>query len=419
MNIAFMSGAYARASDPYLRDEVAQLRRLGHTVHTFSIKRLKEGAPSEDVRREQSQTTYILEAGLPRLLLSLISETLRSPRRMARCLGMVRRLGWPGIKGRLWPFAYLLEAAYLAGQLRECRVQHLHNHHSENSAAVAMLTSELSGVPYSLTLHGSAEWDRPMELNLSEKIHRAQFVCAISYFTRSQIFRWTRSSDWPKVHIVRCGVGEGFLNTPITPPTGRTFVNVGRLCEQKGQLLLLEAAGQLAADNIDFNLVFIGDGELRDQLERRIDELNLRSRIRFMGYQDSAAVRRQIIDSRVMVMSSFAEALPVVLMESLALGRPVISTAVAGIPELVQPGQTGWLVPPGSVDDLARAMRAALDTPDADLAAMGRAGAARASTQHDSAREAEKKASLIAASIASHNGATRDISSPFPSPSPA
>jgi glycosyltransferase involved in cell wall biosynthesis len=400
LNIAFMTGAYARASDPYLRDEVAHLRALGHTVHTFSVKRLKEGAPSPEVAREQSQTTYLLEAGLPRLFLSFLKESLRSPATMFGAIKLAMNIGWPGLKGRLWPLAYLLEASHLAPLLRDRNVDHLHNHHGENPAAVAMLASLLTGIPYSLTIHGSAEWDRPMELHLDEKVSRAQFVCAISSFTRSQIFRWTRAKDWPKVHVVRCGVGEGFLNAPLTPPTGRTLVNVGRLCEQKGQLLLLEAAGQLAADNVDFQLVFIGDGELRDQLERRIDELNLRSRVRFMGYKDSAAVRQQILDSRAMVMSSFAEALPVVLMEALAVGRPVISTAVAGIPELVEPGVTGWLVPPGSVDHLARAMRAALDTPDDRLAEMGRAGAARAAEQHDAAREAAKKAALIAASLA-------------------
>lgn len=400
MNIAFLTGAYARASDPYLRDEVAHLRRLGHTVHTFSVKRLPEGNPSPDVLREQNQTTYLLEAGLPRLLLSLLSESLRSPRNMLRALNLSRKLSWPGLKGRLWPLAYLLEASHLARHLRQRQVQHLHNHHAENPAAVAMLASTLTSIPYSLTLHGSAEWDRPMELHLDLKVAGAQFVCAISYFTRSQIFRWTRHQDWPKVHVVRCGVGESFLATPLTPPTGNTFVNVGRLCEQKGQLLLLDAAAQLAAEGLDFHLVFIGDGELRDTLEHRIDQLNLRSRVRFMGYRDSDAVRQQILDARVMVLSSFAEALPVVLMEALALGRPVISTAVAGIPELVQPHLNGWLVPPGDASSLASAMRQALATPNALLAEMGRAGRARAAEQHDAAREAAKKADLIAASLA-------------------
>lgn len=408
MNIAFMSGAYARASDPYLRDEVAQLRKLGHTVHTFSVKRLKEGTPSEDVRREQAGTTYILEAGLPRLTWALVREAIHSPGAMWRCARLATRIGWPGVKGRLWPAAYLLEAAYLADKLRERGVEHLHTHHGENSAAVAMLASELSGVPYSLTIHGSAEWDRPTELHLNEKVARADFVCAISCFTRSQIFRWTRAKDWPKVHVVRCGVGESFLNASITPPRGNTLVNIGRLCEQKGQLLLLEAAGRLAAEGIDFELVFVGDGELREPLERRIDELGLRSRVRFMGYQDSAAVRAQIVASRAMVMSSFAEALPVVLMEAMALGRPVISTAVAGIPELVEPGISGWLVPPGSVDALAKAMRVALATPDDRLAEMGRAGAARAADQHNSAREAAKKADLIATAVARRAIATHD-----------
>lgn len=406
MNIAYLTGTYARASDPYIRDEVNHLRKLGHTVHTFSVRRLVEGEPSEDVRREQQNTVYIMEAGLAKLLGATVRETVRSPGRMWRAAKLAMKSGWPGVKGRVWPLAYLLQAAYLAGELRKRGVQHLHNHHGENPAAVAMLASELSGVPYSLTVHGSAEWDRPMELHLDEKVGRASFVTAISSFTRSQIFRWTRAEDWGKVHVVRCGVGAGFLGCEVTPPRGRTLVNVGRLCEQKGQLLLLDAAGKLAADGVDFELVFIGDGPMRDLLERRIDELQLRGRVRFMGYRDSVAVQKQIAESRAMVMSSFAEALPVVLMEALAVGRPVVSTAVAGIPELVEPGVSGWLVPPGSIDALARAMREVLETPDERLAEMGRAGAARVAEQHDVAKEAAKKAALIAAAVVAHAAPT-------------
>jgi glycosyltransferase involved in cell wall biosynthesis len=173
------------------------------------------------------------------------------------------------------------------------------------------------------------------------------------------------------------------------------IVCVGRLAEQKGQVLLLRALAVLASEGVQFELVLAGDGPLRPMIEAEIRRLGLASHVRITGWLDGTAVRREIEAARGLVLPSFAEGLPVVLMEALALGRPVVTTYVAGTPELVRGGVHGWLVPAGSVEDLAAALRELLTTPPARLAVMGKAGAARVAERHDAVREAGKLAALF------------------------
>src|SRR5262249_50844221 len=161
--------------------------------------------------------------------------------------------------------------------------------------------------------------------------------------------------------LIRCGLDKKFYSIPAVPvPNNRRLVCVGRLNEQKGQLLLVEAARRLAALGTDFELILAGDGELRAEINSLVARHCLQSKIRIIGRISNERVRDEILAARALVLPSFAEGLPVVLMEAMALGRPVISTFVGGIPELVLPGEHGWLVPAGDVEALVEAMRACL-----------------------------------------------------------
>jgi colanic acid/amylovoran biosynthesis glycosyltransferase len=253
------------------------------------------------------------------------------------------------------------------------------------------------GPRYSFTVHGPDEFDAPGAIDLGGKIADAAFVAAISSYGRSQLMRWSKAEDWEKIKVVRCGVDQAFLEAAADPPDNVTLCCVARLGPQKGLHILIEAVAKVAPQRPDLRVVIVGDGPLREQLEAQAARLGVSNQIRFAGVMDGDAVRQHLLDARAFVLPSFAEGLPVVLMEALALRRPVITTWVAGIPELVD-GEVGWLCPPGDADALANAIRAALDMPVGKLAAMGGAGRNRVRLAHDADANGAQLAALIRAS---------------------
>src|SRR5262249_54024835 len=159
----------------------------------------------------------------------------------------------------------------------------------------AMLAHALGGAPFSFTVHGPEEFDLPRDLALDWKIERAQFVVAISSFGRSQLFRWCGAKHWPKIQVVHCGVDESFLRADPKPiPDAPRLVCVGRLCEQKGQLLLIEAAAELAKAGVPFELVLAGDGPLRLPIEAAIERHALQKHVRITGWIGGDQVRREL-----------------------------------------------------------------------------------------------------------------------------
>jgi colanic acid/amylovoran biosynthesis glycosyltransferase len=393
MRLAYLTNLYARASDSFVRGEVRELRALGHTVETFSIRRPDESElVSDEVRAEYDRTDYLLAHGPGVLAAAAARRARRRPGAFAQATRLAAQVATPGARGRLWPYAYLLEAAYLAERLEALEVEHVHDHIAEGSASVAMLASKLSGVPYSVTVHGPGEFDRAERLSFDLKLAHAAFFAAISEFARGQLMRWTRPQDWDRIHVVHCGIERRFLEREPAPlPQAPRFVSIGRLDVEKGQQLLLDAVAQLP----EVELTLVGDGPLRETLERRAERLGIADRVEFAGWRGAHEVLAHVEASRALVLASFAEGLPVVVMEALALGRPVIATDVAAMGELVEPGATGWLVPAGAVEPLVSAMRAAAQAPVAELERLGAAGARRVRERHDPAVEAGKLAALI------------------------
>jgi len=279
---------------------------------------------------------------------------------------------------------------------RHDQINHVHAHFGTNSTAVAMLLNALGGPTFSFTAHGPEEFDMPVALSLGEKIRRSAFTIAISSFGRSQLCRWVGFEHWDKIRIIRCGVDSSFLGqTPAPLPQAKRFLNIGRLSEQKGQLLLVQAASLLKQQGLAFQLDIIGDGDFRPQIEALINQHQLQSHVKLLGFQAGEVVRRSLDESRVMVLPSFAEGLPVVIMESLARRRPVIATAIAGIPDLVKSNETGWLISAGDEVALADAMAQAIGASDQTLESMGARGAALVAQNHNAATEASKLMALF------------------------
>lgn len=402
LTLGYLTSVYARASDTFIRNEVLELRRRGHVVRTYSIRAAEEEQlVSEEIRSERAGTLYILPRHVGGALLATVRLALARPLRTLSVLALGWRTGARGLRARVWQLAYFVEACFLAVRLRADGVQHLHVHLEEQPATVGMQAAALSGVPYSIAVHGPYIFRAPGQWALGEKIARAAFVACISEFTRSQCMLYAPLAHWPKLHLVRCAPHPSFLAAEPAPfPAARRFVWVGRVCEEKGVPVLIEAAVRLARAGLAFELELIGDGPLLPMVRERLAREGLEARVRTLGWAGGEAVRARLVAARVLVQPSFAEGLPVVLMEALALGRPVISTYVAGIPELVETGVDGWLVPAGSVGALANAMRAAIEASDSELERLGRAGRARVSARHRVESEVAALEALFRASAA-------------------
>ncbi|MDP2247510.1 MAG: glycosyltransferase family 4 protein, partial [Nitrosomonadales bacterium] len=286
---------------------------------------------------------------------------------------------------RPWPYhlVYLAEACRIVPWMRSFGAQHVHAHFGTNSAEVVMLARFLGGPQYSFTVHGPEEFDKPQFIKLKEKVRHSAFVVAISSYGRSQLYRWVDFSDWEKVKVVHCGLETAFHEEYAVPITDAPrLVCVGRLCEQKGQMLLIRAVSKLILSGVNVQLVLAGDGEMRSDIESLLQQSALQDRVHITGWISGEEVRKEILSARALVLPSFAEGLPVVIMEAMALRRPVLSTYVAGIPELVRPGEGGWIFPAGDVDALESALRQVLSFPPEDLERMGLAGRARVLKDH-------------------------------------
>lgn len=398
LRVGYVLSEYPKVSHTFIRREINALENAGIAVERFAIRGSNEDLPDPADQAEESRTRQVLASGFPAMLGAMLSICLKTPGRAWRAFMLATRMGRRGDRPIPVHWVYLLEAALIAKWVRESSVTHLHAHFGSNPAEVAMLAAELSGIGFSFTAHGTVETDNALAIKLPEKIHRAAFVVAVSEYGRAQMMRWIPVEHWRKIHIVHCGIGADFLDHPPSEvPDVDQFVSVGRLSGEKGHLVLIDALAQVIAGGRTCRLVLVGDGPLRPAIEQRCRELGVEQFVTITGWQSGEAIREWLINSRALILPSFAEGLPVVIMESLALGRPVIATWVAGVPELVRDGLTGWLVPAGDVTSLAEAMKACLMADPTQMAAMATAGKAAVHISHDAKVEAQKLALLLKA----------------------
>ena len=394
MRVGYLVNYYPMTSLSFIRREIAAVEARGVAVQRYAIRPWPVELVDEADLAEAPKTKYLTRGGGLSLAGALLRAAVTRPGKLLSAARLMTRVARRSDRGWAYHLAWLAEGCVLRDWAERDGVDHVHAHFATNPTDVAMYARVLGGPTYSFMVHGPEDFDRATVLGFDEKVRRASFVTAISSFCRSQIYRWCDAADWPKVKEVHCGLDAEFLHAERSdPPTTPTFVCVGRLCEQKGQLLLTRAAAELKQRGREFQLVLIGDGDMRPEIEALIAEESLEDCVKLAGWATNAEVLEAVQGARAMVLPSFAEGLPVVIMEAFALHRPVISTYIAGIPELVKDctsggGGNGWLVPAGSVEALVGAMEAALDADPATLAAMGRDGAARVAERHDITKEA-------------------------------
>ncbi|MEM9785114.1 MAG: glycosyltransferase family 4 protein [Pseudomonadota bacterium] len=386
MALAYLMNTYPITSTTFVRREIQAHEAAGVPVARFAIRNWGEDLVDPRDRDEIGKTTYILKQGAAVLVGGALKEIFANPlgffRAFATTIHLATRRGSRGLKN----FAYLVEGVFFKQAAKAQGITHVHAHFSTNSAAVALLGRRLGGPSYSFTAHGPDEFDDPAANGLTVKVQHAAFVAAITNYARDMILTATAGADAEKVHVVRCGIElDEFDVTP--PPENARIVCVGRLCPAKAQALLVEAVAPLVTDHPTLELVFIGDGEDRADIEARVKELGLQGHVSMPGWGTGEEVRAAIKGARIFALPSFAEGLPIVLMESLAMGRAVVTTRITGIPELVD-DDVGWIVAPGDMPALRDAVAQALSTDTAALTAKGVAGRARVEKAHDQALNA-------------------------------
>lgn len=397
MTIAYVLNTYPQPSQSFIRREIRALEAQGTPIVRLAMRRPTMPLVDPQDHEEEAKTHYVLENGALALAGAMLSRLVKSPGAWWRGFCQAMRAGARHPLGRRRHLIYFAEACYIANRAAKTGVTHIHSHFGTNSATVAMLTHTIGGPSYSFTVHGPEEFDAPAALSLGDKMANAAFTVAISSFGRSQLSRWLDHAHWPCLKVVHCGIDPDKFPTPAPISSGAPrLVSIGRFSEQKGQLVLIEAMARIVKDHPKAQLTLVGDGEMRPQIEAAITAHGLDKNITLTGWLSEKDVLRELTQAQALVMPSFAEGLPMVIMEAMAAGRPVIATYIAGIPELVHPGTTGWLVPAGDAGALAQAVDDLAKCDAARLFDMGEAGRARALDRHDVKKEAAKLATYFA-----------------------
>ncbi len=397
LRLAYLTNRYPAVSHTFIRRELLELERRGHRVERVAIRRAESVLVDPADRAELARTFHVLDQPRGKLLAMALAGMARAPLSVFRAALLTVDLALHSDRGLFRHAAYLVEALVLREHFARRSIEHVHVHFGTNPVAVALLVRTLGGPRYSFTAHGPDEFDAPLALALPRKIAGAEFVVGISHFALAQLIRWARPQDWDKLHVVRCTVGDDFLGLPPPEHAGEGFVCVGRLSAQKGHFVLVDALRKLRERGLRPRVVFAGDGELRAELEREIAAAGLSDQIEITGWIDEAQIRARIRAARALVLASFAEGLPMVFMEALAVGRPVIATRIAGVPELVEDGLSGWLVTAGRADLLADALQAALEAPAEQLARMAAHGKRAVAERHATRIEGERLERLLLA----------------------
>ncbi|KIC41623.1 hypothetical protein RA27_10355 [Ruegeria sp. ANG-R] len=373
--IAYLTGIYPLGSLTFIQREVEALRELGADVRTVSCRSVSPddfaGVPEQEAARE---THYLLRAARnPADFIAAQWAALRAPRRYLRAFRRAMKMRNPGLKSLFIHLAYLLEATMMAQFVRRKGIDHIHCHFAKNGPLVAMLTRDLTDVPYSFTLHGPSDLYDPEGVRLGAKAAEASFVATISHYARSQLMLFSDPEHWDRFRIIHCGVNPALYSRPRVRRDDKEIrlIFVGRLAPVKGLRVLFRALNPLFTKYPDLRLTVVGDGPDRPRLEA--DAAQFGDRISFTGYLPQQEVAQKLSQSDICVLPSFAEGVPVILMEAMASGLPVVATQVAGVGELVTHGQNGYLARPGDPEDLRIYIEALVDS--ADLRArMGAAG---------------------------------------------
>lgn len=398
VRLAYLVSQYPAVSHTFILREVARLRALGFGIEVASINDPDRAAGrlTAEERAEAATTFYVKRAGARGALRAHLRVAAAHPAAYARGLGAALRLGGTDARRLVYALLYFVEAVMIGAWMRDRGLRHLHVHFATPASTVGLIAARTFGITLSITVHGPDEFYDAPGYRLAEKIAGAAFICCIGAYARSQLMKLSPWEQWGKFELAPLGVDPAvFAPRPFRPdPAPFEILCVGRLVPAKGQHILVAAVDRLVRDGRDVRLRLVGDGPDRAGLERDVAARGLGGRVVFEGAVNQDRIRELYARADAFALASFAEGIPVVLMEAMAMEIPCVATFITGIPELIRPGVDGLLVAPSDDVGLAGALASLMDDP-ALRRRLGAAGRQRVLDRYDLQRNTERLAEIF------------------------
>jgi colanic acid/amylovoran biosynthesis glycosyltransferase len=364
LSLAYLVSRYPAISHTFILREVLELRRAGFRIEVASINgpdRPPEELTEEE-RTEAAATFYVKAAGIAG---ALRAHLMALGRPVAYVSGILyaTKLARLDLRKLLMNAFYFVEAVMIGRWMKERGIKHLHVHFATPASTVGLIAAKIFPLSLSLTVHGPDEfYDVPGYL-LADKISAAKLVCAIGFFARSQLMKISNPAQWDKIKITPLGVDPAvFVPRPFRSDS-KTFeiICVGRLVPAKGQHVLLAAVERLLSQGRAVRLRLVGDGPDRDSLQRIAGNHGMAGQVIFEGAVNQDRIRGLFEQADAFALASFAEGIPVVLMEAMAMEIPCVTTWINGIPELIRNSIDGLLVAPSDDEGFAAAIARLMD----------------------------------------------------------
>jgi colanic acid/amylovoran biosynthesis glycosyltransferase len=361
--VAYVLSDYPKLSQSFIRDEISAVEERGLGILRIAINPAADADAAASGNRAEADRTFYVKAQSPaRVLRCILIALWTSPSGFVQVLCAALRSGGSDMRRSLRGVFYFVESIIVWDHCRGVSVRRLHAHFAHPVANVAWLAAAFGtradpGHPWSwsVTIHGPHDFYVEPLLGMEQKARSAAAIVCISDYGRAQVMRMISPRLWPKVVVGRCGIDLGrFPLRAPRPVTQRPrIVSVGRLAPEKGQTQLVTAVALLVDRGFDVQVDFIGDGPAREAIELEARARGVSERIHLLGEMPSADVVAHLLEADVFCLPSFGEGIPISIMEAMAIGVPVLCTAVGGVSELALDGRTGVVVPPGRPDKIA------------------------------------------------------------------
>jgi colanic acid/amylovoran biosynthesis glycosyltransferase len=392
LRLGYLVSQYPAVNHTFILREIRTLRALGFDIRVVSIRqpdRLPE-LLSEEEADECGRTFAVLGDGPLRVLRAHVSTLLRRPLGYATSFWYALRLGGSDFRRIIAHAQYFAEAVVAGEYLTRAGVRHFHTHFS---STVSLIVARLFGLAFSITIHGPDEFNDVVGFHLAEKVARAAFIATISDFASSQTMKASQPGHWHKIHTLPLGVDprDFAARPPLDRAGNRRFqiLCVGRLAAAKAHHVLIASVGRLVAKGRNVALTIVGDGPERRPLEEAIADNKLGEVVHLAGSCNHDRVIEYYRQTDAFALASFAEGVPVVLMEAMTMEIPCVATWITGIPELIRDETDGLLVPPADPEALSNALERLMDDPDL-CARLGKSARERVLERYDLRRNSAR-----------------------------